>query len=151
MIGPFCPSHPQTYEVLFSLYLDAMEAMPYGRYLHIGGDEISAIGIDERCKAMGKSPFELQMMWLNKVCGFISEHGRTPVFWDDMPFKHAGMWGLMMVENASAEEVNRRWNTDLLDEAIDLFPKECVYMRWKYDDSTFLPIRKHWTGIRLRA
>ena len=132
----FCPSHPQTYEVLFSLYLDAMEAMPYGRYLHIGGDEISAIGIDERCKAMGKSPFELQMMWLNKVCGFISEHGRTPVFWDDMPFKHAGMWGLMMVENASAEEVNRRWNTDLLDEAIDLFPKECVYMRWKYDDST---------------
>ncbi len=133
----FCPSHPGTYEVLFSLYLDAMEAMPYGRYLHIGGDEISAIGIDDRCKATGKSPFELQMMWLNKVCKFISDHGRTPIFWDDMPFKHAGMWGLMMVENdATAEEVNRRWNTDLLDEAIDLFPKECVYMRWKYDDST---------------
>ena len=133
----FCPTNPGTYEVLFSLYLDAMEAMPYGRYVHVGGDEISAIGIDERCKATGKSAFELQMMWLQKVCNFISDHGRTPIFWDDMAFKHAGMWGLMMVENdATQEEVERRWNTDLLDKDIDLFPKECVYMRWKYDDST---------------
>lgn len=139
----FCPSHPQTYEVLFSLYADAMEAMPYGRYLHVGGDEISAIGIDERCRATGKSAFELQMVWLGKVCRFVTEHGRTPVFWDDMPFKHAGMWGLMMVENnATAEEVNRRWNTDRLDRAIDLFPKECVYMRWKYDDATTAANRK---------
>ena len=28
------------------------------------------------------------------------------------------------------------WNTDKLDEAIGLFPKECVYMRWKYEDAT---------------
>lgn len=47
----FCPSNPRTYEVLFDLYQDAMEAMPQSKYLHIGGDELSAIGIDERCKA----------------------------------------------------------------------------------------------------
>ena len=63
----FCPSDPRTYEVQFDLYLDAIEAMPYGKYLHVGGDEITAIGIDERCKATGKTAFELQMIWLKKV------------------------------------------------------------------------------------
>lgn len=63
----FCPSDARTYEVQFDLYRDALEAMPDGKYLHIGGDEITAIGIDERCKATGKSAFELQMFWLKMV------------------------------------------------------------------------------------
>ena len=131
----FCPSDPRTYEVQFDLYLDALEAMPYGRYLHVGGDEITAIGIDERCKATGKSAFELQMIWLKKVCEFATEHGRTPIFWDDMPLKYAGLWELVLSDK-SEEEVVKAWNTDKLDAAIDLFPKECVYMRWLYEDAT---------------
>ena len=131
----FCPSDPRTYEVQFDLYLDALEAMPYGRYLHVGGDEITAIGIDERCKATGKSAFELQMIWLKKVCEFATEHGRTPIFWDDMPLKYAGLWELALSDK-SEEEVAKAWNTDKLDAAIDLFPKECVYMRWLYEDAT---------------
>lgn len=131
----FCPSDPRTYEVQFDLYLDALEAMPYGRYLHVGGDEITAIGIDDRCKATGKSPFELQMIWLKKVCQFATDHGRTPIFWDDMPLKYAGLWELAL-SNKTEEEVAKEWNTDKLDQAIDLFPKECVYMRWKYEDAT---------------
>lgn len=131
----FCPSDPRTYEVQFDLYLDAIEAMPYGKYLHVGGDEITAIGIDERCKATGKSAFELQMVWLKKVCRFAVDHGRIPVFWDDMPLKYAGMWDLALSDKTE-EEVAREWNTDKLDKAIELFPKECVYMRWKYEDAT---------------
>ena len=131
----FCPSDPRTYEVQFDLYLDALEAMPYGKYLHIGGDEITAIGIDDRCKATGKTAFELQMIWLKKVCQFAVEHGRTPIFWDDMPLKYANIWELVL-SNKSEEEVAKVWNTDKLDKAIDLFPKECVYMRWKYEDAT---------------
>ncbi len=91
----FCPSDPRTYELQFDLYRDAMEAMPDGKYLHIGGDEITAIGIDERCKATGKTAFELQMIWLKKVCDFAVEHGRTPIFWDDMPLKYADLWWLL--------------------------------------------------------
>lgn len=53
----FCPSDPRTYDLQFDLYRDAMEAMPDSKYLHIGGDEITAIGIDERCKATGKTGF----------------------------------------------------------------------------------------------
>lgn len=131
----FCPSDPRTYEVQFDLYLDALEAMPYGRYLHVGGDEITAIGIDDRCKATGKSAFELQMIWLKKVCQFAVDHGRTPIFWDDMPLKYAGIWELALSDKTE-EEVAKEWNTDKLDKAIDLFPKECVYMRWKYEDAT---------------
>ena len=90
----FCPSDPRTYEVQFDLYLDALEAMPYGKYLHVGGDEITAIGIDDRCKATGKTAFELQMIWLKNVCQFAVDHGRIPIFWDDMPLKYAGIWDL---------------------------------------------------------
>lgn len=99
----FCPSDPRTYDLQFDLYKDALEAMPDGKYLHIGGDEITAIGIDERCKATGKSAFELQMEWLKKVCDFAVAHGKTPIFWDDMPIKYAGLWGL--VNNSNLTEV----------------------------------------------
>lgn len=131
----FCPSDPRTYEMQFDLYLDALEAMPYGKYLHVGGDEITAIGIDDRCKATGKSAFELQMIWLKKVCQFAVDHGRTPIFWDDMPLKYAGIYALALSDKPE-EVVAKEWNTDKLDEAIDLFPKECVYMRWQYEDAT---------------
>ena len=131
----FCPSDPRTYEVQFDLYRDALEAMPYGKYLHVGGDEITAIGIDERCKATGKSAFELQMTWLKKVCGFAVENKRIPIFWDDMPLKYAGVWGVIQ-SDLSGEELEKKWNPEKLDKAIDLFPKECVYMRWNYGDAT---------------
>lgn len=130
-----CPSNPKTYELLYDLYQDAIEAMPYGKYLHIGGDEITAIGIDRRCKATGKSAFELQMYWLKNVCDFSNNHGRVPIFWDDMPLKFAGLWPKVL-EDETEEELSKTWNTEKLDEAIDLFPKDCIYMRWNYGDAT---------------
>ena len=87
------------------------------------------------CKATGKTAFELQMIWLKNVCQFAVDHGRIPIFWDDMPLKYAGIWELALSDK-SEEEVVKVWNTDKLDEAISLFPKECVYMRWKYEDAT---------------
>ena len=136
----FCPSNPATYELQFDLYRDALEAMPYGKYLHIGGDEVSAIGIDERCKATGKSPFELQMYWLKKVCDFAVENGRIPIFWDDMPLKYGDVMKFSNVQ--SEEEVAQKWNSEKLDASIDLFPKECVYMRWLYGDATLAGHRR---------
>ena len=46
----FNPLDPGTYEVQYDLYLDALEATPYGRYLHIGGDEVHTTG-----RSSGKS------------------------------------------------------------------------------------------------
>lgn len=132
----FCPSDPRTYDLQFDLYKDALEAMPDGKYLHIGGDEITAIGIDERCKATGKTAFELQMEWLKKVCDFATAHGRVPIFWDDMPIKYAGLWRLVNNSNITDEEVGKQWNTEKLDKAVEMFPKDCIYMRWQYEDPT---------------
>lgn len=136
-----CPVNENSYQMLYDLYLDALEAMPYGKYLHIGGDEITQIGIDNRCRETNKSSFELQMYWLNRVCTFAKQHGRIPIFWDDMPLKYAGVWDIIR-GNYTEEELQRLWNTDLLDKAIELFPKECIYMRWNYSDATQLAHRK---------
>lgn len=130
-----CPSNPKTYELLFDLYGEAIKAMPYGKYLHIGGDEITAIGIDERCRATGKSAFELQMDWLDKVCQYARENGRVPIFWDDMPLKYSGLWTTILSDKTE-EELDKVWNTEKLDRAIGLFPKNCIYMRWNYGDPT---------------
>lgn len=151
----FCPSDPRTYDVQFDLYKDALEAMPYARYLHVGGDEITAIGIDERCKATGKTAFELQMIWLKKVCDFAIANGKTPIFWDDMPLKHGNIWGYLH-RGYSDEKVRAEWTTAELDKAIELFPKECIYMRWHYEDPTTLPHRLllDWyekTGLKVMA
>ena len=125
----FNPLDPRTYEVQFDLYLDAMEAMPDGPYLHVGGDEVHTTG-----RGSGKSELELQLTWLNKVCEFADEHDRTPIFWDDMPLKYAGLYNPMFDNRYSREEIDSLWakNEHLLEESLDLFPKNCIYMRWNY-------------------
>lgn len=128
----FCPLNERTYEVQFDLYLDALEATPGSRYLHIGGDEVS-VGVCEQCLATGLTPFELQMKWLQRVADFAAEQGRIPIMWDDMPLKHAGVYNTTH-RNLDEREVERIWaeNGRDLDRSIDLFPKNCVYMRWNY-------------------
>lgn len=125
----FNPLDPETYELQFDLYLDAMEATPYGRYLHVGGDEVHTTG-----RGSGKTELELQLTWLNKVCAFAAEHGRTPIFWDDMPIKYAGVYRTMFNPDLTKDEVNEAWdlNEGKLLAFLDQFPKNCIYMRWNY-------------------
>ena len=82
------------------------------------------------------SAFELQMLWLQKVCDFAKSKNRTPIFWDDMPLKFANLWPRVL-ENETEEELDKSWSTDKLDGAIALFPKDCIYMRWNYEDATY--------------
>lgn len=79
----------------------------------------------------------MQMIWLKKVCDFAVEHGRTPIFWDDMPLKYADLWWLLH-RPLTDDEIRKNWNTSRLDEAIKMFPKNCIYMRWHYEDPTVL-------------
>jgi hypothetical protein len=125
----FNPLDPGTYDLQFDLYLDAMEATPYGRYLHIGGDEVHTTG-----RGSGKTELELQLTWLNKVCTFAAEQGRTPIFWDDMPIKYAGVYRTMFNPDLTKDEVNEAWdkNEGKLLAFLDQFPKNCIYMRWNY-------------------
>jgi len=125
----FNPLDPETYELQFDLYLDALEAMPHGDYLHVGGDEVHTTG-----RGSGKTELELQLIWLNKVCEFADEHDRTPIFWDDMPIKYAGLYSPMFNTSHSRKEVERMWdeNEHKLMDYLEMFPKNCIYMRWNY-------------------
>lgn len=127
--------NPDTYELQFALYEDALAATPQGKYLHVGGDEVGDLGISELARKSGKKPFELQMIWLNKVCDFARRHNRTPIFWDDMLFKLAGLYRTTHDPTIPVDSVEKLWATNgkQLKEYLHLFPKDCVYMRWNYD------------------
>src|SRR4030095_10105999 len=76
--------NPETYALQFSLYDDAIAATPFGKYLHVGGDEVGDLGMSEMAKKSGLSAMQLQMQWLQKVCEYARAHNRIPIFWDDM-------------------------------------------------------------------
>ena len=124
----FNPLKQETYDVQFDLYKDAMEATPYGQFLHVGGDEVRVIDRD------GKKGFELNLLWLNKVSEFAKQNNRTPIFWDDMYLKHGGVWMVTRNTKLTKAKVDSIWinNEKKLTEYLDDFPKNCIYMRWNY-------------------
>ncbi|QGY46152.1 family 20 glycosylhydrolase [Maribellus comscasis] len=132
----FCPLNEGTYQVLFDMYLDAIEATPGAKYFHIGGDEVGNIGICPQCgpKAQKEGLLSLNLYWLNRVCDFLIENGRIPVFWDDMPLKEAGVYHSTDNANMNLQEVETIWmdGAAKLEEVISRFPENCVYMRWNY-------------------
>ncbi|MDO8968674.1 family 20 glycosylhydrolase [Algoriphagus sp.] len=126
----FNPLNEETYKVQFDLYEDALRAFPYANYLHVGGDEVHTTG-----RNSGNSPLELQLIWLNRVSEYASQKGLTPIFWDDMPLQNAGVYRSIYNSKLTAVQVDSIWavNEPNLNKYIDIFPKNCVYMRWNYD------------------
>jgi len=131
----FDPENPKTYALQFALYEDAMAATPFGKYLHIGGDEVGTLGRSALAKASGKTAIQLQMYWLKKVTDFAIQHHRTPIFWDDMVFKLSGLYRTTYDPEMKAPEVTALWkkNEPKLNANIALFPASCIYMRWNYE------------------
>lgn len=126
----FNPLNEKTYEVQFDLYTDALKAFTHAEYLHVGGDEVHTTG-----RNSGKSPLELQLIWLNRVSKYAEEKGLTPIFWDDMPLKNAGLYSSIYNSKLSAEQVDSIWSANeyRMNEFVEMFPKNCVYMRWNYN------------------
>ncbi|WP_268036350.1 family 20 glycosylhydrolase [Algoriphagus sp. PAP.12] len=125
----FNPLDEKTYEVQFDLYEDALKAFPYATYLHVGGDEVHTTG-----RNSGKSALELQLIWLNRVSEYADQNGLTPIFWDDMPLKNAGVYQSIFNGNLTESQVDSIWtkHEPELNKYVDMFPKNCVYMRWNY-------------------
>lgn len=132
----FCPLDEGTYKVLFDLYRDAIKATPGSKYLHIGGDEIGNIGLCPRCKptADKEGIMSLNLYWLKRVCAFAKDYNRTPIFWDDMPLQHAGLYTSTWSDEVGAAEANEAWKNGVpkLDSLQKDFPTNCMYMRWNY-------------------
>ncbi len=125
----FNPRDPKTYEVQFDLYDEALSITPYGKYLHVGGDEVKTTG-----RNSGQSALELQLYWLNKVANYAQKNNRIPIFWDDMPLKEAGLMSPIYDTSISDAKVDSIWKTNesKLNAFLDKFPRNCIYMRWNY-------------------
>ena len=125
----FNPLNEKTYEIQFDLYTDALKAFTHANYLHVGGDEVHTTG-----RNSGKSPLELQLIWLNRVSKYAEDKGLTPIFWDDMPLQNASVYRSIYDPKLSEAQVDSIWakNEVKLNEFVDMFPKNCIYMRWNY-------------------
>ena len=68
------------------------------------------------------------------MCEFAEQHNRIPIFWDDMPLRHAGLHGATREKSLTKKQVDDIWeeNEHKLEEFLHLFPKNCIYMRWNY-------------------
>ena len=81
----YCPLKEGSYELLFELWKDAMEATPGSTYMHIGCDETYelGLGVECGCKAemdkIGKN--ELFQKFINRCSEYVLSQGRKPISW----------------------------------------------------------------------
>jgi hexosaminidase len=80
----FCPLKEGSYDLLFDLWQDAIEATPGSEYIHIGSDETYELGACDQCKAraeeIGRSG--LYLYFINKCAAFLQPKGRKVMAWE---------------------------------------------------------------------
>lgn len=81
----FCPLKDETYEVLFDLWDEAMEATPGVEFLHIGTDETYELGLGEACgcKALAEQHGKgyLMQKFIHRAHKHIAKRGRRMISW----------------------------------------------------------------------
>ncbi len=90
----FCVVNPRTYEVLFGLFQDLLDANRGGKYFVLSTDEPYYVGMaegtgcDEAARARelgGRS--KLLAEFISRAATYLHERGRTVVFWGEYPLK----------------------------------------------------------------
>ncbi|NOY94975.1 MAG: family 20 glycosylhydrolase [Chlorobi bacterium] len=80
----FCPLKEETYDLLFDLWEEAIEATPGSGYIHIGSDETYELAACEQCQAkakeIGKSG--LYQLFVNKAAEHLQKLGRKVMVWE---------------------------------------------------------------------
>jgi len=80
----FCPLKEGSYNLLFDLWKDAIDATKGSEYIHIGSDETYELGLCDQCKAkaneIGKKG--LYHLFSDKAAKYILSKGRKPMIWE---------------------------------------------------------------------
>ncbi len=80
----FCPMKEGSYDLLFDLWKDAMDATKGSEYIHIGSDETYELGVCDQCKVktneIGKKG--LYHLFADKAAKYIQSKGRKPMIWE---------------------------------------------------------------------
>jgi len=141
----YCPSNPATYKLLFDLWQEVIEATK-PRYFHAGHDEISHIGVCERCK--GKSHGQLFSEDVTRLHDWLKERGAEMIIWGDMLLNRE-QWLVTGVGAAHGDTSTA--NPDGTDTAVDLIPKDVIIADWHYSSATDFPTVNHFMGKGLRV
>jgi len=80
----FCPLKQGSYDLLFDLWKDAMDATKGSEYIHIGSDETYELGLCDHCKAKAKEIGKkgLYHLFSDKAAKYILSQGRKPMIWE---------------------------------------------------------------------
>lgn len=80
----FCPLKEGSYELLFDLWKDAMDATKGSQYIHIGSDETYELGLCEQCskKAAEIGKKGLYHLFADKAAKYVLSKGRKPMLWE---------------------------------------------------------------------
>ncbi len=81
----FCPRKEGTYELLFDLWKEAIEATPGSEYIHIGTDETYELGqgVDCGCKARAEQVgrYGLMLDFVDRCARDLTSQGRKVISW----------------------------------------------------------------------
>lgn len=77
-----CPNHPDYYKLTFDIIDEVIEVMQPEKYLHIGHDEIYAVGKCNRCKNIDDD--EIFVTEVTNLNNHIKSKGLTTMMWSDM-------------------------------------------------------------------
>ncbi len=91
LVRPFnlCANSMETHRLVEGMLNDLCDCFS-ADVIHIGGDEVSAIGKCPRCRAKGKlqDPLRLYLEYFNRVCRMLEKRGRKGGLWGDMLLKY---------------------------------------------------------------
>lgn len=76
----YCPSHPETYKLVFDILDEIIEIFEPGR-VHIGHDELYTVGVCGRCK--GKNPAKLYAGDIEKIRLYLAGRNIKTIIWGD--------------------------------------------------------------------
>jgi hypothetical protein len=121
----YCPSNPETYRLVFDLFDEVLEIFQ-PKWFHIGHDEITfvPIGVCERCKATGKTAWQLLADDIRRLYEHLKAKGveRVAMWCDQLHPDRTGGYAPYFTHFAA-----------------DLIPKDIVQFCWHYDARQTFP------------
>jgi hypothetical protein len=122
-----CPSHPDTYTILFDVMEEVIEVFA-PRMIHIGHDEVYAMGLCPRCR--DTHPSELLADEVLRIHGFLAERGIRLAMWGDklLPFDAGGQGGVAIVH--ARPEYGQHTVFPETYQAIHRLPRDILMAEW---------------------
>ena len=125
----YCPSNPRTYEILFDVLEEVIEAFE-PRLVHIGHDEVVHLGHCPRCK--GKSGAELLAGDVARIHAFLAERGVRTGMWGDklLPLATGGRFGGGLAMDGSNSYWGRANSVPATYQALEEIPRDVLISNW---------------------